>query len=119
MKLLELFKQVKDEKLSKEQIEDYHKQLCELRADIKLELATIQIEAKIEEKIRQRTYIKSFIKDTLLLQRQEIIEKVEEIKKNQCICHSGGGYAVCCEECKHSLNCGYNQALEDVLKELK
>ena len=44
MKLLELFKVVKDENLTKEQVEDYHKQLRELRADIKLELAGIQKE---------------------------------------------------------------------------
>ena len=44
MKLLQLFQEVKDEKLSKEQIEDYHKQLSELRADIKIELAGIQKE---------------------------------------------------------------------------
>lgn len=37
--LLQLFKEVKDESLTKEQIEDYHKRLCEMRADIKLELA--------------------------------------------------------------------------------
>lgn len=44
MKLLQLFQEVKDEKLNKEQIEDYHKQLSELRADIKIELAGIQKE---------------------------------------------------------------------------
>lgn len=41
MKLLQLLEEVKDENLNKEQIEDYHKQLCELKADIKLELAGI------------------------------------------------------------------------------
>lgn len=41
MKLLQLFQEVKDEKLSKEQIENYHKELSELRADIRLELATV------------------------------------------------------------------------------
>jgi hypothetical protein len=44
MRLLELFKQVKDDKLSREQVEDFHKELSELRADIKLELAGIQKE---------------------------------------------------------------------------
>ena len=39
MKLLQLFQEVKDENLTKEQVEDYYKKLRELRADIKLELA--------------------------------------------------------------------------------
>lgn len=44
MKLLELFKEVKDENLTKTQVEDYYSRLCELRADIKLELAGLQKE---------------------------------------------------------------------------
>ena len=44
MKLLQLFQEVKDENLTKEQVEDFHKQLCELRADIKIELAGVEKE---------------------------------------------------------------------------
>lgn len=44
MKLLQLFQEVKDERLSKEQIENFHKQLCELRADIKIELSGVEKE---------------------------------------------------------------------------
>lgn len=40
-RLLQLFTEVKDENLSKEKIESYHQQLSELRADIKLELASL------------------------------------------------------------------------------
>ena len=60
MKLLQLFQEVKDEKLSKEQIEDYHKQLSELRADIKIELAGVEKEramfmlANPEKSVSQR-----------------------------------------------------------------
>lgn len=39
MKLLDLFRESKDENLNKEQVEDFYKQMCELRADIKIELA--------------------------------------------------------------------------------
>ena len=44
MKLLELFEKVKDEKLNKEQIEDFYSQMSRLRADVKMELSGIQKE---------------------------------------------------------------------------
>ena len=39
MKLLDLFRAVKEENLSKEQVEDYYSQMCRVRADVKIELA--------------------------------------------------------------------------------
>ena len=61
MKLLQLFREVKDENLNKEQIENFHKQLSELRADIKIELAAIEKERAMfmlrnpEKSVAQRT----------------------------------------------------------------
>lgn len=41
MKLLEIFKQIKDETLPKDLLESYHKELSELRGQMRLELADI------------------------------------------------------------------------------
>ena len=41
MKLLEVFKIIKEQNLTKDQLEDYHKELSELRGQMRLELAEI------------------------------------------------------------------------------
>ena len=41
-KFLDTIKAVKDENLTKQQLEDYHKILCELKGEMKLELATLE-----------------------------------------------------------------------------
>lgn len=60
MKLLELFKLIKDENLSKDKLEDYHKVLSELRGEMRLELADVTKKKAIfmlgkpEESVAQR-----------------------------------------------------------------
>jgi cytochrome c2 len=44
MKLKELFEKVKDENLTKEQLEDFYSQMSRLRADVKMELSGLQKE---------------------------------------------------------------------------
>lgn len=41
MKLLEVFRQIKEQNLDKSQLEDFHKELSELRGQMRLELADI------------------------------------------------------------------------------
>lgn len=47
MKLLELFQAVKEERLNKEQLEDYYSEMSRLRADVKIELSGITKEKAI------------------------------------------------------------------------
>lgn len=47
MKLHDLLKEIKDEKLNKTQLEDYHTLACQLRADISLALGEKQKEEAI------------------------------------------------------------------------
>lgn len=44
MQLLELFNQIKEEKLSKDQLESYHSQLSHMFADMKIEYADLEKE---------------------------------------------------------------------------
>ena len=47
MKLAELFKSIREESLSKDQLEDYHTQLSALYAEMELELAVLEKEMAI------------------------------------------------------------------------
>lgn len=63
--------------------------------------------------------ILSLLTSSLKTYNDMVVEIIEGMKKSECICHSGGGRNVCCEECKESLFCGYNFALEDLKAKLK
>ncbi len=44
MKLLDLFKAVKEESLSKQQLEDYHKEMSEMYAEMHIQMAVLKKE---------------------------------------------------------------------------
>lgn len=37
----------------------------------------------------------------------------------KCVCHIGGGYAVCCDECKESLLCGASLFRNEAISRLQ
>jgi hypothetical protein len=59
------------------------------------------------------------IKQFFLSELKDIIKEIEGEKKTECFCHQGGGYNVCCEECKNTLACRYNLATNRAIQIIK
>ena len=49
--------------------------------------------------------------------RRELLAEIAEVlpeERAKCLCHKNDGYAVCCDECKESLFCGFNLAITTI-----